>query len=97
MLPIIQAFADGADVQYEGCDELGPCGKWWKDDDPDFSGRGHWRIKPKPLEAWVLFDCEGTPRAIDKDRSICVSEQVRLERIGLLHPYEIVHMRGVDQ
>ena len=49
LLPIIQAFADGEDVQSDRIGER----YVWRDRD-EFVGTGlHWRIKPKPREWWM--------------------------------------------
>lgn len=53
LLPIIEAFADGADVQIK----VGERG-WSDQNSPDFSLANEWRIKPR--EFWVA-DPSGFP------------------------------------
>lgn len=47
LLPIIQAFADGKEVQWQ------ESGKWRTAVGPSFCADFEWRIKPEPREIWV--------------------------------------------
>jgi len=51
LLPIIQAFAEGADVEWKHSVD----GKWRVAPNPDFSGAYEYRIKLEPKEVW-LYD-----------------------------------------
>jgi len=54
LAPIMQAYADGADVEY-----LDRCGAWFGATTPTFAQGTEFRVKPKPLECWVWFDADG--------------------------------------
>lgn len=48
MLPIIQAFVDGKDIQYQS-----NSGHWHTAEIPSFNGNYRYRIKPEPIvETW---------------------------------------------
>lgn len=51
LLPIIQAFADGKQIQFKSVCK----NKWeWKDvEDPQWFDRNEYRVKPEPKEVWV--------------------------------------------
>ena len=52
LLPVMQAFADGDQVQFENVSK-----DWVDDPDPSFASTAHWRIKPKePREFWLNMD-----------------------------------------
>jgi hypothetical protein len=53
LLPIIQAFADGAEIQYRRDD-----GRWSDWSSPNFTPSLDVRIKPKPREKWFAVDAE---------------------------------------
>lgn len=84
LLPVIQAFAEGKDVQFygrvDGQTALGPI--WHDTDDPSFDECTQWRIKPEPLECWVMKNSDGllidvydkeddAKRDLDSTRHIC--------------------------
>lgn len=54
LLPIMQAFAEGKEIQYRNSD----VDSWINDSDPFWGNSGQWRIKPEPLEieVWVTPD-----------------------------------------
>lgn len=62
MLPILQAYADGREVQYRVVG-AGNEGKWQDSREPSFKTESgmfglEWRLKPIPIEAelWVCID-----------------------------------------
>ena len=54
LLPIIQAFADGANVQMKN-----GSGGWSDLTGPAFNPDFEYRIKPEPMELWLIFDKDG--------------------------------------
>ena len=54
LLPIIQAFADGKDIQ---CHQMNDT--WKVLDDPQFSIIAELRIKPEPIEIWCMVNNKG--------------------------------------
>ena len=51
--PIMQAYADGKDVQYKTSDG-------WRDSyAPTFDIRLEWRVKPDPIAFWAILNCKG--------------------------------------
>ena len=49
LLPIIQAYANGEDIQIKASD------KWLTWDSYSFTGIGEYRIKPSPREFWLCW------------------------------------------
>ena len=89
LLPVIQAFADGKDVQVKQLD-----GSWYDISNPGFGvGAENYRIKPEPLECWVLKDSNGV--MVDA----CISLKDVKKSFDLFAevnpPYTIHHMREV--
>jgi len=87
LLPIIKAFADGADVQYM-------TSKWNDANDPTFYQGVQWRIRPKPLERWVLIGAGGS----DLNEPAFLSSELASEAGDkyIISP-RIVHMREVTE
>ena len=52
LLPIIEAFANGAEIQKNDRIMRDDSKNEWYDTD-DITGKGEYRIKPKPREFWV--------------------------------------------
>lgn len=54
LLPAIQAYAEGKDVQFFGVllEKAGLGEKWHDTNDPSFDKRTQWRVKPDLLECW---------------------------------------------
>lgn len=86
LLPVIQAFADGKQVQAR----LNCNASWVDRKDPGFDSAYEYRIKPEPLECWVTVDCNGDLYAF-KEASGAECEYEN----GLYSPYTIHHMREV--
>ncbi len=63
LLPIIQAYAEGKEIEYKWIsDDDGPDGAWITPDGTFESG-GEYRIKPEPFECWVnVYDTDGKSR-----------------------------------
>ena len=56
LLPTIQAFAEGRDIECKGYESL----KWFKIIVPDFDdNKREFRIKPEPFECWVVCCANG--------------------------------------
>ena len=56
LLPIIQAYAEGEEIEYRWIsDDDGPDGAWITPD-REFESGGEYRIKPEPFECWVFVD-----------------------------------------
>jgi hypothetical protein len=94
LLPIIQAFADGADVQFnQGRDG------WTDVKDPTFFPFTEWRIKPNPWESWAVVDCDGDMRGmIHRTREAAELSAVEFEKTKAAWcPYRIVHMVEVTE
>ena len=51
---LIEQWSKGDDVEY-----LTSAGIWKQIRDPAWCGHLQYRIKPKPLEVWILLDREG--------------------------------------
>ena len=94
LLPIIQAFADGAQIQY-----LAGTGKWCDVPDPLFGPYEKYRIKPKPMERWTVVNEVGSIRgtlpgyleAEDAREFVKSLESLRASD----GPFRVVHMREV--
>ena len=61
LLPIIQAFAEGKDVQFW----FAP-GRFWCTDkqNPEFDPKDKWRVKPEPREFWAVKPDTGHPHVV---------------------------------
>jgi len=57
LAPIMQAFADGKEVQYVSTAK----NKWADAHNPSFVTSVKYRIKPEPREFWICFDKGGSP------------------------------------
>ena len=58
LIPIMQAYADGKDVQFKTVNG-------WHDapsPTPAFDARFEWRVKPEPKEVWIIYDRDGDAR-----------------------------------
>ena len=65
LLPVIQAFAEGKDVQW-----LESCGseEWITVEDEAYFEEWQWRIKPEPIELWVnVFEDRSTSSHPDQN------------------------------
>lgn len=97
LLPIIQAFAGGAEVQSQGC----ITGDWYIINDPDFNPATKWRIKPKPRERWTVVDEVGSIRGALSGYLEAEDARKFVKSLELLRasdgPFRIVHMREVDE
>lgn len=92
LLPIIQAFADGEDVQSEVICENG----WADISYPDFDPVYKWRIKPKPLERWLVVNRDGeTFTYKTHEKADATAEE--MNRCGHAKPYRVVRMREVTE
>lgn len=57
LLPIIQAYAEGKEVQYR---DFGDWNDYDDDCEPDFTDKpAHYRIKPEPVECWAVVFSDG--------------------------------------
>lgn len=52
LLPIIQAYADGKDVQFKSTTD----GEWYCDSKPDWTRGLIYRIKPEPRVFWIVIN-----------------------------------------
>ena len=89
LLPVIQAYADGKDVQAQRSD-----GKWIDipaRDGPMFNPGLEYRIKREPFECWFVLNSSGVSAGWYE------SEEEAKIRIctGASPPYTIHHMREV--
>jgi hypothetical protein len=84
MIAVMQAYADGKEIQYRriGNGEWDDCKPRW-----DWAAC-EYRVKPEPREWWILTTTRGGAYAV------CASEIMAAE--GMLHPGQaIVHVREV--
>jgi len=91
LLPIIQAFAEGKDIQWRRCDNFIWQTYTGKKASVLFAAEGGYRVKPKPFECWVNVYGEndaGTAYGSRED-----AEAVK----PLTHDRRTVHMREVEQ
>ena len=51
---VMLAYAEGKMIQYSLDDIL-----WVDTDEPQFASDTHYRIKPEPAEAWIIYDRDG--------------------------------------
>lgn len=86
LLPIIQAFADGADVQAVRGE-----GTWFDVENPRFYGGDNYRIKQKPLERWLTYYPQGVSGMWGSVHPTYESAVNNLTCIG----GRVVHMREV--
>lgn len=91
LLPIIQAFVDGADVQF-----LSVTGSWNDAPDPYFCAYDKYRIKPKPLECWIVHRTY-SDGSTDLGFGYTEREDAELASGARSMPSRVVHMREVDQ
>ena len=61
LLPIIQAFAEGKAIEFRS----DASGKWFTTTAPEFNSvnLNRYRIKPEPLECWVVIYADGSMNA----------------------------------
>jgi hypothetical protein len=86
LLPVMQAFAEGREVQYAWRNPDRPYPDWATDNDPVFNDRQlKWRIKPAPREWWLLVSKYG--------RVAVTSQAPDLKEVAI--DCEVVHVREV--
>lgn len=90
LLPIIQAFAGGADVQAQYGN-----GSWHDIPDPYFDACDIYRIKPKPFERWCVVDRDNDIRTSQwyDDRQIALDAMNEL--VTEYGPCRVVRVREV--
>lgn len=94
-IKVMQHFADGGEVEYL-CTGDG-CGQWHDDEPPHWNWHSSkYRIKPKPLECWVVVDRDGDTSNF---RTKAGAEEYAWDRNrrGLYVPYTVRHMREVTE
>ena len=77
LLPIIQAYADGEDVEYRLATRSGKWHAFASGYEPNFYEGNQYRIKPKPVEAWAIVD--------KADNEIWTSNQDEIRTKELYH------------
>lgn len=89
LLPIIQAFAEGAEVEY-----LRPStGEWVPCPSPDWFHYDQYRIKPKPVEAWGVVDADGSI-FLRESRDAAQKRAAEMDReYPDCAPHRVVHLR----
>jgi hypothetical protein len=87
LLPIIQAFAEGKDVQYKANN-----GRWVCSTLPTFIDNYEWRVKPEPLECWVAFNAETNNPVITG-----ISKEYLENIIGTMDGYRVERMVEADE
>lgn len=65
LLPIMQAFAEGKEIEWEHSSNVWHNSNEYK---PVWSDGVEYRIKPEPFECWVIFDENRVPLAIDESK-----------------------------
>lgn len=87
LLPIIQAFADGSELQVHDTMD----GQWLDIKDPWFNdGPERYRVKPKPVERWVLDEVCVGPAFLTREGAEARTRE-------FIIPPRIVHMREVTE
>lgn len=81
-LPVLAAFAAGKPIQV-----LGTFNKVWHDTELINNFERPWRIKPKPRELWVCFNCHTISMTMHNDCPHCHSQDDA-------HP--MTHMRETE-
>ena len=89
IMPIMQAYINGADIQYQDNDE-----GWLDVDDPMFAEDSIYRIKPEPIERWIaVYDVESKveyseEHYSDKNscESACANHALFVKAIKLVEP-----------
>ena len=87
LLPIIQAYADGKDVQYKSNLD----GSWKNSRELFFDIGLEWRIKPEPMECWVVVGRDGDLVAYTSKAGADHHAS-----FASFSPYTIHHMREVE-
>lgn len=85
LLPVIQAFAEGKDIEFQFD------GKWLpvlKEDALDTKAECTYRIKPEPFECWVIREKEGIDNS-GEWYSYRPSISIHQDR-------KVIHMREVE-
>lgn len=92
LLPVMQAWANGGDVQVR--DRSRPTDSWdtYSGSDPDFDNKNwEWRIKPEPREFWISL------RGEDEQWYSCHTSRENAERYISAKPLKlrVIHVREV--
>jgi hypothetical protein len=89
---VVQAYADGQDVQWREPDVDRP---WCDDFEPDFDTNFQWRIKSEPREWWVVVSCHGNCLKTCKNRADAEASMKYMTAHGSCGPYTIARVREV--
>ena len=85
LLPIIEAFANGENIQIQVSDS-----KWSDIESPSFNAGSSYRIKPKPREFWVNEYTKGVGDYLYKSEVIAVNDAENDEYIKTIHLIEVL-------
>lgn len=92
LLPIIKAYAEGAEVQ---CQSLAPSGVWHDVDPPAFDDESTYRVKPRPVDVWAVVRC-GASQGIASWRSSRVEAEACAKNYDRVlpnfAPHRVVHL-----
>ena len=70
LLPVIQAYAEGKDVQYSNSFR-NPDSLWTTAIEPTFDAQSAWRIKPEPMELWIFESHLNDVKRAAGSESVC--------------------------
>ena len=84
---VIQAFADGKSIQYRPAED----DPWEIIENSSFDCPGEYRIKPDPMERWVVVDRDGDEMLHDDKEE--AEDHASSKTFA---PYTIYHMREVE-
>ena len=95
LLPVIQAFAEGKEIQYRQINY--PEGEWHDTLAPTWSPNCQYRIKPEPFERWLVVNSRGTVVVAYEDVASANKGAIANFEAGPFPPYNVVHVREVEE
>lgn len=87
MIKVMQAYVDGAEIEY-----LGPHENWIHADEPGWNfQRITYRIKPKPVEYYVLVNAKGEAIGVSNHKSyVCYKDGADIDGAKIITVREVV-------
>ena len=94
-LPIIKAYAEGREIQYKLMHESED--KWEDIEAPIWSPNCQYRIKPEPVEKWLIIGKDEFVAGICGSLKAAQIELDYLDQVERSAPHRIAHVREVEE
>ena len=93
LLPVIQAFAEGKEIQVRGSH----IGAWRTVEYPDWDFQCEYRIKPETFERWLVVNGRGRVVVAHEDKESADKSAIAYSESCQYPPYNVVHVREVEE